>query len=175
MKKRPKRSVAKKPPPARSGGRRSKSAKPARSAAATAPSVGPLEYKVIELSTVDEGALERTINAWVRQGWTFDGVQFAMRESSKRPAMAFVLFTREGAAVLDSAEEGSSFDPARPERVAQQERGYFDPGHAAPPERVIPFPSVSPEERLRQLAEDDSEEGFTPTPSGADRWLDPDE
>jgi hypothetical protein len=25
-----------------------------------------------------------------------DGVQFAMRESSKRPAMAFVFFTREG-------------------------------------------------------------------------------
>ncbi|MBL8940957.1 MAG: hypothetical protein JNM69_40815 [Archangium sp.] len=57
-----------------------------------------LQYKVVELSNVDEGALERTVNDWVRQGWTFDGVQFAMRESSKRPSMAFVFFTREGVA-----------------------------------------------------------------------------
>lgn len=55
-----------------------------------------LHYKVVELSNVDEGALERTINEWVPHGWTFDGVQFAMRESSKRPSMAFVFFTREG-------------------------------------------------------------------------------
>ncbi len=57
-----------------------------------------LQYKVVEISNVDEGALERTVNDWVRQGWTFDGVQFAMRESSKRPSMAFVFFTREGVA-----------------------------------------------------------------------------
>ena len=30
-----------------------------------------------------------------KEGWNFDTVQFAMRESSKRPAMAFVTFTRE--------------------------------------------------------------------------------
>lgn len=60
-----------------------------------------LQYKVVELSNVDEGSLERTVNDWVRQGWTFDGVQFAMRESSKRPAMGFVFFTREGVAEDD--------------------------------------------------------------------------
>ena len=27
-------------------------------------------------------------------GWTLDTVQFAMRESSRRPSMAFVMFTR---------------------------------------------------------------------------------
>ena len=38
------------------------------------------------------------MNDWTAQGWTFEGMQFAMRESSKRPAMAFVMFTRrEGA------------------------------------------------------------------------------
>lgn len=58
-----------------------------------------LLYKVVELSTVDEGAIERTLNEWVPQGWRLDGVQFAMRESSKRPSMAFVFFTREGASV----------------------------------------------------------------------------
>jgi hypothetical protein len=52
-------------------------------------------YKVVEASTVTDEALERIINEWVPKGWVFDGVQFAMRESSKRPAMAFVLFTRK--------------------------------------------------------------------------------
>ena len=55
-----------------------------------------LHYKVVELSTVDEGSLEHAVNLWVRQGWTLETVQFAMRESSKRPAMAFVFFTRVG-------------------------------------------------------------------------------
>lgn len=74
-------------------------ASPKQSAPPPAPKV--LQYKVVELSNVDEGSLERTVNDWVRQGWTFDGVQFAMRESSKRPAMAFVFFTREGVAEDD--------------------------------------------------------------------------
>lgn len=55
-----------------------------------------LLYKVVELSSVDEASLERTVNQWVGEGWNLDGVQFAMRESSKRPAMAFVFFTRAG-------------------------------------------------------------------------------
>lgn len=51
-------------------------------------------YKVVETSTVTDEELERIINEWVGQGWHFDGVQFAMREASKRPAMAFVMFSR---------------------------------------------------------------------------------
>jgi len=54
-----------------------------------------LKYKVIELTTVSEDMLEDTLNEWTAKGWTFDGVHFAMRESQKRPSMAFVLFTRE--------------------------------------------------------------------------------
>jgi hypothetical protein len=76
-------------------------------------------YKVIELSNVTDDDLESTLNEWVAKGWTFEGVHFAMRESSKRPnewvakgwtfegvhfamresskrpSMAFVTFTRE--------------------------------------------------------------------------------
>jgi hypothetical protein len=55
-----------------------------------------LTYKVIELGGVTDEDLESTLNEWVAKGWTFEGVHFAMRESSKRPAMAFVTFTREG-------------------------------------------------------------------------------
>lgn len=56
------------------------------------------EYKVVEVSTVTDEELERTINEWTGKGWDLDGVQFAMRESSRRPAMAFVTFTRPRAA-----------------------------------------------------------------------------
>lgn len=52
-------------------------------------------YKVIELGTVTEDAIEEVLNNWSSKGWHFDGMQFAMRESSRRPSMAFLLFTRE--------------------------------------------------------------------------------
>ena len=51
-------------------------------------------YKVVELSTVTDEALEDVLNEWTGAGWTLEGIHFAMRESSKRPAMAFVVFTR---------------------------------------------------------------------------------
>jgi hypothetical protein len=57
----------------------------------------PERYKVVETSIVTDEALESIINEWLERGWAFDGIQFAMRESSKRPAMAFVLFTRASA------------------------------------------------------------------------------
>jgi hypothetical protein len=53
-------------------------------------------YKVVEVSMVTDEALEEVLNEWTEKGWRFDGMQFAMRESSKRPSMAFVLFVREG-------------------------------------------------------------------------------
>jgi hypothetical protein len=57
-----------------------------------------LIYKVLEIGTVTEEAIEETLNSMSSQGWNFDGLQFAMRESSKRPAMAFALFTQDTAA-----------------------------------------------------------------------------
>jgi hypothetical protein len=56
-----------------------------------------LRYKVVELSTVTAEDLEQVLNEWTGKGWSLDGIRFAMRESSKRPAMAFVTFTRETA------------------------------------------------------------------------------
>jgi hypothetical protein len=52
------------------------------------------EYKFVEVSTVTDDELTNVVNEWVKQGWTFEGIQFAMREASRRPAMAFVAFTR---------------------------------------------------------------------------------
>ena len=55
-----------------------------------------LLYKVVETSEVADDELERIVNEWVGKGWNFEGFHFAMRESSKRPSMAFVMFTRTG-------------------------------------------------------------------------------
>ncbi len=52
-------------------------------------------YKVVECSPVTDEELERVINDWVGRGHRFDGIHFVVRESSKRPAMAFVLFTKK--------------------------------------------------------------------------------
>jgi hypothetical protein len=56
----------------------------------------PLQYKVVETSTVTDEEIESILNEWTRRGWAFDTIQFAMRESSKRPSMAFLTFTRQG-------------------------------------------------------------------------------
>lgn len=51
---------------------------------------------------VTDEEIERTINEMVSEGWAFDGIQFAMRESSRRPAMAFLIFTQnEGDLPID--------------------------------------------------------------------------
>jgi hypothetical protein len=54
-----------------------------------------LRYKVVETSNVCDEELEKILNECTEQGWVLDAMQFAMRDSSKRPAMAFVTFTRE--------------------------------------------------------------------------------
>jgi len=54
----------------------------------------PTRYKVVEISTVTDDEIETVLNEWTEQGWVYDGIQFAMRDSSKRPSMAFVTFTR---------------------------------------------------------------------------------
>jgi hypothetical protein len=53
-------------------------------------------YKVVETSDVTDEELERLLNDWTGQGWRLDAMQFAMRESSRRPAMAFLVFVRGG-------------------------------------------------------------------------------
>lgn len=107
-----------------------------------------LHYKVVELSSVDEGALERTLNEWCPRGWTFDGVQFAMRESSKRPAMAFVFFTREGAALPEPVPVTDAF----------REQGEAEAHLTRLARRSEPAPAAArpdPWARLHALAGDD--------------------
>ena len=55
---------------------------------------GNMEYKVVETSEVTDEELTRILNEWCSKGWNFEGMHFAMRDASRRPAMAFLLFTR---------------------------------------------------------------------------------
>jgi len=52
-------------------------------------------YKVIELTTVTDETLEEALNRWTAENWKLESIQFAMHEASRRPAMAFIIFTRE--------------------------------------------------------------------------------
>ncbi|HEY4706060.1 MAG TPA: DUF4177 domain-containing protein [Thermodesulfobacteriota bacterium] len=54
-----------------------------------------LKYKVVELSTVTDETIERELNKAVPEGWQLENIHFAMRDASKRPSMAFILFTRD--------------------------------------------------------------------------------
>ena len=56
-----------------------------------------VQFKFVELSIVTDESLETTVNEWVGQGWHLEGIRFVTTEHSKRPAMAFVSFTRDAA------------------------------------------------------------------------------
>jgi hypothetical protein len=53
------------------------------------------EYRVRETSTVTDEALATILNEETRKGWVYDGMTFVPNEASKRPRMAFVIFTRD--------------------------------------------------------------------------------
>ncbi len=65
-----------------------------------------LRYKVVEIAMVTDEGIEKALNDWSAEGWTFDTMQFAMRDSSKRPAMAFIAFTRDDGSPGDSGSPG---------------------------------------------------------------------
>lgn len=52
-------------------------------------------YKVVETSDVTDASLEQILNEWTAQGWKLESIHFAMRDSSRRPSMAFLMFVRE--------------------------------------------------------------------------------
>ncbi len=62
-------------------------------------------YKVLELSVVTDVAIEEKLNMWLKEGWTFDSLHFAIGTGSKRPAMAFIFFVRSLAANEEGEQE----------------------------------------------------------------------
>ncbi|MGQ9654689.1 MAG: DUF4177 domain-containing protein [Thermodesulfobacteriota bacterium] len=67
-----------------------------------------MKYRVVETSTVTDEELERLINELVCLGWELEDVRFVTKESSRRPAMAFLFFVRPGSLSDDSSEPGRS-------------------------------------------------------------------
>jgi hypothetical protein len=53
-----------------------------------------MPYKVIETGTVTDEEIERILNEWTEKGYVFDSIQFVTTMASRRPAMAFVVFTK---------------------------------------------------------------------------------
>lgn len=145
-----------KPPPAGASRRLSRAQAP--------PPPRELRYKVVELSTVDEGSLERTLNEWTSKGWNVDGVQFAMRESSKRPAMAFVFFTREAEV---AAERERAPDRAFAAREKLRELAGLPKDGAAAAAELPPSPSLASESSARTAVELAAAALFDVTPAEA--------
>ena len=51
-------------------------------------------FKVVEVSPVGEETLERALNDWTREGWSFQSLHFVSRDGSHRPALAYLFFVR---------------------------------------------------------------------------------
>lgn len=52
-------------------------------------------YKVVEISEVTEVEIEESLNTWTSKGFQFETIHFVTREGSRRPTMAFLIFTRK--------------------------------------------------------------------------------
>jgi hypothetical protein len=63
-----------------------------------------IKYKIVEINVVTDEVIEKVVNEWVTKGWVFDQIQFAMRDASKRPAMAFIFFIQESSNAPESEE-----------------------------------------------------------------------
>ncbi len=66
------------------------------------------EYRVVETSTVTDESLTRILNQETKQGWVYDGMTFVPNEGSKRPRMAFVIFTRDVDVAEDTAPRAAA-------------------------------------------------------------------
>ncbi len=51
--------------------------------------------KVVETQVVTDEELERIINTWIARDYVLDCIHFAMRDASRRPSMAFLIFYRK--------------------------------------------------------------------------------
>ncbi len=52
-------------------------------------------YKVVETSTVTDEEIEKLVNQWTAEGYQFESIHFVTTDSSRRPKMAFLFFTKK--------------------------------------------------------------------------------
>jgi len=65
-----------------------------------------MNYKVVELSTVTDEEIERTLNEWTAKGFAFASIHFVTTQASRRPTMAFLFFTQQTADPAAGAARG---------------------------------------------------------------------
>jgi hypothetical protein len=65
-----------------------------------------MRYKVAEISTVTDEEIERVLNEWTGQGWSFASIHFVTTQASRRPTMAFLFFV-EGRSDAAAGEAGA--------------------------------------------------------------------
>ncbi len=53
-------------------------------------------YKVVEIANVCDQEVEKELNLRTAEGYRFDSIHFVTQPGSRRPAMAFLFFTRPG-------------------------------------------------------------------------------
>jgi hypothetical protein len=51
-------------------------------------------YKVVEISKVFDEEIEVELNRWTAEGYRFDSIHFVTQPGNRRPAMAFLFFSR---------------------------------------------------------------------------------
>lgn len=51
-------------------------------------------YKVAEVTDVTDQAVEAMLNRWTSEGYRFESIHFVTQPGNRRPAMAFIFFTR---------------------------------------------------------------------------------
>jgi len=56
---------------------------------------GKAPWRVVEVSDVCDRAVEDALNAAAGDGWRFESVHFVTQPGNRRPAMAFLFFTRD--------------------------------------------------------------------------------
>jgi hypothetical protein len=54
-----------------------------------------MRYHVVETTDVTAEGLEQLLNQGAQKGWRFDGMHFVVKETARRPSMAFLLFVTE--------------------------------------------------------------------------------
>ncbi len=64
---------------------------------ASAPPDASRTYKVVEIGDVCDQEIEGALNGWTRQGYAFESIHFVTQAGSRRPTMAFLVFTRPAA------------------------------------------------------------------------------
>lgn len=62
------------------------------------------DYKVVEISDVSDISIEKELNVWTGEGYSFESIHFVTREGSRRPTMAYLFFTRNKRCVEGSDE-----------------------------------------------------------------------